>query len=276
MLVQFCSSQMTDTATREWFNNKLGETGPAFYLAFGMVNKKVGRDVVSPDTQLVDEFKSIDTGFNPGIWTLDQYCRLSFLMHLPLETNTKLISTLLGAADMREQVVIYKSLQYLDNAEDFVSNAVDGIRTNMIDVFDAIALDNGYPCQYFSEEAWNQMVLKAIFMERPIFKISGLEKRCNPKLSSILYDFVHERWAAHRPVTPELWRMTTNYLTEAIFEDLKKVVDSDTAIAKTAAIKVMSESNFAPAQDWLQAQGISPTNITWEEIGHEVWASAKS
>lgn len=275
MLSQFCSRQLTDPSIRDWFTSKIGETGSAFFLAFGMVNKKVPRESTPLDAELIEQFKSIDPAFKPDLWTLDQLCRLAFLMHLPVGANSKLIGTLLGAADMREQVVIYKSLQYLDNAEDFVLNAVDGIRTNMIDVFDAIALNNSYPRKFFSEEAWNQMVLKAIFMERPVFKIVGLDERNNPKLSSILYDFVHERWAAHRPVTPELWRMTTNYLNDALFDDLKKVIETDTDIAKTAAIKVISESNFTPAQNWLQDQGFSPSDTTWEEIGHEVWASAK-
>ncbi|MEQ6119022.1 EboA domain-containing protein [Reichenbachiella sp. MALMAid0571] len=277
-VIQACKSNIKDQAVLSWFTDKLEttETPSAFFLAFGMVNRKIDRSSVEIPTTLLDTFKNIDPVFNINNWTLDQFCRLAFLINLDPENNKGKIETLLASADMREQVVIYKSLHFLQNAEDFVLNAVDGIRTNMIDVFDSIALDSAYPSKYFDESAWNQMVLKAIFMERPIFKIYGLETRQNKKLATILHDFVHERWAAGRSVTPELWRLTSSFLNVQILEDLKKVIETGTPTAKSAAIKVLQESNHPKATDWLESKNIEKSKKSWEEIGHEVWSAIEN
>ena len=50
------------------------------------------------------------------------------------------------------------------------------------------------------------MVLKALFVGSELGPIAGLDDRANPELARILIDYARERWAAGRPVTPELWR----------------------------------------------------------------------
>jgi len=54
-------------------------------------------------------------------------------------------------ADTREQISIFKSIPYLENASHFAPIVVNGIRTNIVDVFDAITLKNPYPASYFSQ-----------------------------------------------------------------------------------------------------------------------------
>ena len=55
------------------------------------------------------------------------------------------------------------------------------------------------------------MILKAIFIERPLYKIYGLDKRMNKPLAEMLVAYVNERWAAGRDVTPELWRLVVPF-----------------------------------------------------------------
>jgi hypothetical protein len=140
----------------------------------------------------------------------------------------------------------------------------------MIDVFDAIALENTFPITYFSEDAWNHMVLKAIFMERPIYRIFGIDERRNTKLAGILHDFVQERWAAGRTVTPELWRMMVGFINDDIFEDLKKVIVSKSEIDKIAALKVLQGIENKEIKDWLENQAFQSTNMSWDDIGKEI------
>ncbi len=275
-IIEYCTSQLGDESTVRWFTDKLTtlDSPPKFFLAFGMVSRKVEKLPLALPKNLQQALCEKNTGFSPELWTLDEFCRLAFLLKLPTSTNHNTIETLLASADMREQVAIYKSLCFLENAEAFVLNAIDGIRTNMIDVFDAIALNNGFARKHFSEDPWNQMVLKAIFMERPIFRIDGLDERKNEKLAGILHDFAHERWAAGRLVTPELWRMMPGFVNDSIATDLKKVIDSDTPTAKKAAIKALAQSDHPGAAEWLTDEGLSEPNISWNEIGHEVWSAA--
>ncbi|MDP4849822.1 MAG: EboA domain-containing protein, partial [Verrucomicrobiales bacterium] len=88
-------------------------------------------------------------------------------------TFLETIAALLNTADLREQAAIYSAFPLLPHQADLVEAAVDGLRSNIIDIFDSLALQNPFPATHFSKEEWNQMVLKAIFISRPIYKIFG-------------------------------------------------------------------------------------------------------
>jgi hypothetical protein len=271
-LLDSCTRQLEDEKLADWLVEKHNHANISrtFFINFGLIGRKIPRIPAHPSGPVEAHLKQLNPGFNRQKWTLDDLCRLSLMLSLDLAVNKEHIGTLLAAADMREQVIIYKSLPYLANASDFVWLAIDGIRTNMVDVFDAIALDNIYPHQYFPDDAWNQMVLKAIFMERPMYRILGLDERRSQKLADILYDFVHERWSAGRKVTPELWRLVRGHLNELIFDDLKKVIRQDTPVAVRAAIKAMEESNYPAAHQWLEKEEIPRSQDTWETIGKSI------
>lgn len=80
---------------------------------------------------------------------------------------------------------------------------------------------------YFEEAAWNQMVLKALFIGRPIGEIIGIDERINARLSQIAIDLAHERWAAGREVNPDLWRVTVGYLDETNLNDIKRLLSGN-------------------------------------------------
>ena len=66
-------------------------------------------------------------------------------------------------------------------------------------VFEAVAHRSPYPREQFSENRWNHMVLKALFVDSTLHPMQGLEERANPELAKMLCDYAHERWAAGRP-----------------------------------------------------------------------------
>jgi hypothetical protein len=82
-------------------------------------------------------------------------------------------------------------------------------------VFEAVAHRNPYPAERFGEDAWNQMVLKALFIGAALAPVQGLERRANPALARMLRDYARERRAAGRPVSPELWRCVGPFAEEA-------------------------------------------------------------
>jgi hypothetical protein len=81
------------------------------------------------------------------------------------------LDQLFGTADVGEQTALYLSLPLLPYAASFKHRASEGIRTNMTVVFNAIALDNPYAAEFMEEAAWNQLVLKAIFVGSPLHRI---------------------------------------------------------------------------------------------------------
>jgi hypothetical protein len=68
-----------------------------------------------------------------------------------------------------------------------------------------MATDNGYPVRHFDDIAWRQLVMKALFIEAPLWRVWGLDARLSPELARMALDFVEERRSAGRPVPPELW-----------------------------------------------------------------------
>tara|TARA_E500000331_G_C17255295_1_gene712823 strand:- start:1808 stop:2677 length:870 start_codon:yes stop_codon:yes gene_type:complete len=270
LIKEYCLNELKDEKTKNWFDQKLNsiKTDQDFFITFALINKKIPRGQLQLNPGQIQNIQLKYPEFNIDNWTLDQLCRFSLLMYYPL-LRVQSITTLISVADTREQVTIYKSIPYLANASHFASIVVNGIRTNIIDVFDAIALNNPYPASNFSQDEWNQMVLKAIFMERPIYQIKYVDQRKNKKLAHILFDYARERWAASRRVTPELWRMMRGCLTEELFLEMRKQMVEGDEPSQQAMLKVIKESNLDVAQKWLNTQSIKTGNISWDQIGSD-------
>ena len=277
LIKEYCLNELKDEKTKSWLDQKLHsiKTDQDFFISFALINKKIPRDHLQLNLSQLQTIELKHPEFYIENWTLDQLCRFSLLMYYPLlsvESLTKLISV----ADTREQISIFKSIPYLENASYFAPIVVNGIRTNIVDVFDAITLKNPYPASYFSQDEWNQMILKAVFMERPIYQIKDIDQRKNEKLAHILFDYARERWAASRRVTPELWRMISGYITEKLFVEMIKKMAEGNAQDQKAMLKLIQESNLDAAQQWLNSQSTQIEPISWDQIGSDFWHNNQS
>lgn len=275
LIEQIINEVIVSNNEREWFQLKLneikeGQKTRTFYLAFSSAHRFIQKIPIKFSEDHLKNLEEVYPGFNGSIWNSQQLVRLGFVLGLNTDENKSIIENLFSTADVEELVVLYRSLYFLKNAKEFTARGAEGVRTNMSNVFDALTLDNPFPSTYFNQEEWNQIVLKSIFMERPIYRIVGLEKRANESLANIASNFAHERWAAGRKVSPELWRLTNGFLNDAIFEDLKKVLSTDSQLAKEAASRVIIESNNQSAKSWLEEQKINSTPKTWREIGIQI------
>ena len=281
LIKKYCLKQIQDEKIKNWLDQKLNmiKSDQEFFISFALVNKKIPRVHLQPTLEQIKNFHRVNSEFTIENWRLDQLCRLSLLMNYPL-LNLRNLTKLISVADTQEQITIYKSIFYLENASQYTPLVVDGIRTNIIDIFDAIALKNLYPTKYFSEDQWNQMVLKAIFMERPIYQIKDIDLRRNEKLAHILFDYARERWAASRLVTPELWRMIRGYLTKDQFLEIKKQMGESIKPHQESMLKLIQESKLYNTQQWLNVHSVQLENISWDKIGSDFFyknqASKKS
>lgn len=187
-----------------------GASNLVFFTAFSGVPRYIGKQ----DLQLTqDDWQAIETihpGWFPGNWSCDRVARILLILALPQDKPDEYVQKVeqvFNAADVSELVTLYQALPLLPFPERFHLRAAEGIRSNMTVVFNAVALQNPYPAEYFDNTAWNQMVLKALFVGSPLHLIYGLEKRNNLDLSQMLIDYAHEREAANRSVSPELWEL---------------------------------------------------------------------
>jgi hypothetical protein len=123
-----------------------------------------------------------------------------------------------------------------------VLRAAEGVRSNMRVVFEAVAHRNPYPAEQFDEQAWNQLVLKALFVGSTLEPVVGLDARRNPALARMLCDYAHERWAARREVSPELWRCVGPYATGAVLDDFRRLLAQGSDAERRAAVAALAES----------------------------------
>ena len=265
----------------EWLSNQVEkirqEASPTkFFLAFSQASRFFKKDQLILSEAEKSEASSLVPGFDPSHWDVLQTARTYLLLNYSAEKEAwlKAVNQLFETGDLHEQQALYAALPLMPYPEELLSRAIEGCRTNMTVIFDAIALNNPYPMERFPESNWNQMVLKSIFMQRPLYRIQGLEQRRNQALAEIASDFAHERWAAGRPVMPELWRLVVPFLNEKLLEDLQKVVYSEDQLESDAGVLAAYQSDFAPAKDLLKSfpeivSAIEYGEISWDKIGKD-------
>ena len=248
----------------------------SFFLAFSQASRYFKKSPLNLSLEQKQAASALIPGFDPSHWDLLQTARTSLLLHFPQEKTSwfKAINQLFETADMHEHQALFAALPLLPFQEDLIPRAIDGLRTNISSVFDSIALNNPFPAQYFPEANWNQMVLKAVFMQRPLFRIDRFEERRNLSLATIASDFAHERWAAGRPVMAEIWRLVVPFFDQNFLQDIQKVLASGDLLQIQAAVLACSESDFAPAQALAASHPeilseIQTGKINWQRIGIE-------
>ncbi|MDB9528022.1 EboA family metabolite traffic protein [Oscillatoria sp. CS-180] len=213
-------------------------------------------------------------GWTPNQWSLDQAARTLLLLTFPSEPHDRYVAALeklFAAADVAEQIALYQSLPVLPHPDRWIARAIDGLRTNITAVFNAIALHNPYPADYFDEAAWNQMVLKALFVDSRLSQIQRLEDRANPKLAQMLSDYAHERWAAGRPVNPQLWRPLGPFAEGWLVADLERALSSRELSDRQAAALACASAPSPDAQNLLDTvpdikQAIATGQLTWDSF----------
>jgi hypothetical protein len=248
----------------------------SLFISFSQASRYFKKVSISPSNEVEIKIHANYANLELSYWNFLQIARTYLVMKLPLEKEIwfKTINQLFETGDLYEQEALFAALPVLPFQTELIPRAIDGLRTNISLLFDAIALNNPFPSTYFPEANWNQMVLKAIFMQRPLYRIQNLDKRRNLSLAAIARDFAHERWAAGRDVMPELWRLIAPFVDESFQKDLEKVLATEDKLQMKAATLAIHESDFEPVKKLLEEypemiQGIQNGEISWESIGLE-------
>ncbi len=244
------------------------------FLAFGMIPRKLGKADLTLSKEDLKAADQARPGWNPQNWTVEQAARTRLVLAAasqPEEPFVKILDQLFGSGEVGELVALYQALPVLPYQSAHAMRASEGTRTNIKSVFCAVADRNPYPAEHLEQGRWNQMVLKSLFIEAPLYPILGLDERANPALGNMLVDYAHERWAAGRSVSPELWRCVGPFADQAALADLKKVLETGTEPEKAAAALALSSCPSPEAAALLKtektlAQKIQSGDLTWDQV----------
>ena len=214
-----------------------------FAFAFSSASRRVGKsDLALDEADLIAADKT-RPGWTPLGLSADQAARIVLLLAAAPGTEqfAKRLETLVSTADVGERTAIYKGLPLYPDQPSLIPVATEGLRTAMRSIFEAVAHHNPFPVEQLPQSAWNQMVLKTLFIDSALHPIAGLDRRWNKPLARMLSDYAHERWAAHRPVAAELWRGVGRFADEAAIADLTRVLTAGNETERKAAALALSE-----------------------------------
>jgi hypothetical protein len=273
--------QLPQTASA-WLEEQLVKLGDAaddrdLYIALGLVPRKLGK----PDLELsADDLSAAGRArpsWDPRGWSVDQAARILILLHAggAGETFAKRFVQLCRTADVAEAIAFYRGLPLYPDPQLLEAQAAEGTRTNMRAVFEAVAHRNPYPKEQFSENRWNHMVLKALFVGSALHPIQGLDERANPTLARMLCDYAHERWAAGRPVSPELWRCVGPHADAEALADLQRVLATGSTAERKAAVLALAACPDPKARELLAsapelAAALERGDLSWSRLADEL------
>jgi hypothetical protein len=266
-----------EPAALNWLDGRIatvrGGDVRQLYLTFGMIPRRTGKaDLALPKTE---QLKAEDArpGWDVSTWSVDHAARTLLVLSFPSPDAAKYSATLAAlfeAGEVSELVALYQALPLLPHQETHVLRAAEGLRTNIKPVFAAIAHRNPFPAERLDDAQWNQMVLKCLFVGLPLWPIVGLDERVNAPLMRMLCDYAHERWAAGRNVSPELWRCVGPVADDAAIDDLAKVLREGSEAERQAAALSLNSATRSSASDLLAKH---PDLASAARSGRVSWAS---
>lgn len=266
-----------DASTHDWIQGKLDkiistESGKDLYLAYSLIATKINNDKTldykTISNEILRNYLSIQNA------SILQVARI-YLLSKVLEGNGDYfepkVANLIQVADSGELETFLKFLILLPNCEDYKQSAVEALRTNIATVFDAISADNPYPAKYFNDQQWNQMYLKAAFMQQDLSRILHVDKRANADLARIISDYAHERWAASRDVDPLFWRPVGEFLDDGLLKDMERLLQSDNPAENRAGALCCSRSDRPEAAALLEKhpdlrKDVTKGKIIWQNL----------
>lgn len=246
--------------------------------AFVSMPRKTGRAIIHFTKEQAGSLSLARPHFTIDNWTTDRLCRVWLLLHINSAKKADYFSAvenLFLAAEMNELVALYSSLPVLQYPELWRGRSSEGIRSNIGIVLEAIICNNPYPSEQLSEAAWNQLVMKAFFTDKPIQQIIGLDQRINKELTNMLSDYANERWAASRTVNPQLWRCVGKFIDEKNFSNIQRIFHSTDEIEKEAAGLACYDSTYPAAKELLNQNDslrlkIEAGEISWNNLAKKL------
>lgn len=238
-----------------------------------VISRKLGKAPLALDLAELAVAQQVRPGWDPSAWTIDQAARVRLLLAAAGDGDTfvRRLDQLCATADVDELVAFHLGLPVYPHAPRHRQRAAEGLRSNMKVVFEAVAHRNPYPAEQLAEDAWNQMVLKTLFVGSTLDPIVGLDQRANATLARMLSDYAHERWAAGRSISPELWRCVGPFASGQLLADLERVLETGSPAERAAAVLALRSAEAPQARGLLERHAALRDAVAARGIG---WQSA--
>jgi len=259
-----------------WLNGKIeklaeDKSSKDLFMTYSLLNVKFDATRPISFEQLDSESTRYFSAHEANNLQVSRIYLLAAVLEQDLEFFTPKVANIIQVADTGELETFLKYLLLLPNPEAYKQTAVEALRTNIATIFDAIAMGNPYPAKYFNDQQWNQMFLKAAFMERDLSQIESVDQKANEDLTRIISDYAHERWAAGRKIDPLFWRPVSKFLNEQLLNDMRTLLNSDDKIENKAGALCCYHSGNEKAMSLLNGKPelkhkIAERKITWNTI----------
>lgn len=243
-------------------------------VAIGLAPRKVGKADLDLTAAEQEAGRAVRPGLDAAGWSVDQAARILLALASHRGDDAAFagaLDRLLSAAEIGEQIALLRGLALFPAGDLLLPRAAEGVRSAMQPVFEAVAHRNPYPRERFGEAAWNQMVVKALFVGSRLAPIQGLDARRNADLARMLVDYAAERRAAGRAVSPELWRCVAPFAGEAEVAVLAETLREGTDVERAGAALALAERASSAAHAALSAApdlaaAAADGRLTWDTI----------
>ena len=285
LLSQWLKARLSPEAF-QWFDTERAglqnqpEQG-RWFKALGLAPRKLGKADLKPSEAELQAAQALRHGLDPTDWSVDQTARICFTLAFHQADDASFahqVSLLVDTSEINELLAIFRGFALFPHPQALEPKAREAIRSTMRPVYEAMAHRNPYPLEFFDEAAWNQMIVKAFFLDSSIWQIQGVDQRFNTDLSIMLIKLVQERWAAGRFIAPEIWRCAVPHATpegvgvilqamqgkaaQAELQVIAKVCQSHTALCDPAVVQAVEQRPWQP----------NPADLPWSGFASASYA----
>lgn len=215
----------------EWLDATIAATAsdPATIRThFAMAGRKVGRGPLDPVADAEDVHA----------WAVDDAARVLLLVSMGATAEPELWD-LYRFGDAAERRGLLRALPYLEISDEAGLGLVDdAVRTNDTRLI-AAALGR-YATEHLDDAAYEQAVLKCVFVGVPIAPLDGLPERATQNGSRMLAALVVERVAAGREIPAEVWPVIYRFPPEAEIAAIEAELDSPFEDRRVAAERALA------------------------------------
>lgn len=201
----------------EWFQRRVrflmtrAFDRPTFLTTFLEAARYLGHAALVLGSGESRRLSSAGVSWPVGGWGQDDLGRALLLLRaaerLPEGKHAALVASCYQAGEARERQAVLRVLPFLPSTERFVDLAVDATRSDVPQVFEAIACENPYPAAHLGGEDFNELVIRALAHGVAIDRVVGLTDRVTPELVRLATAYAHERMGTGRALPPGIGRL---------------------------------------------------------------------